>query len=89
MAQDWRTSFLIEYYSESARRWLVGMTYIAVRTARYKLIHWVHHDDCDELYDLEQEPYELPNRLGDPAYQEVRDGLHHELVRLVAASIGL
>lgn len=65
--RDWRTSFLIEYYGESAIPWLVGMTYKAVRTARYKLIRWVHHDDCDELYDLEQDPYELQNRLGDPA----------------------
>ena len=88
-AQNWRTSFLIEYYSESAMPWLIGMTYKAVRTTRYKLIHWVHHDGCDELYDLEQDPYELQNRISDPMYQQVRDELHHELARLVAASVGL
>ena len=69
--------------------WLIGMTYKAVRTTRYKLIHWVQHDDCDELYDLQQDPYEWQNRIGDPAYQEVRDGLRHELARLVAALVGL
>jgi arylsulfatase A-like enzyme len=89
LAQDWRTSFLIEYYSESAMPWLIGMTYKAVRTTRYKLIHWVHHNDCDELYDLEQDPYELQNHIGAPVYQEVRNGLYHELARLVAASVGL
>jgi len=89
LAQDWRTSFLIEYYSESAMPWLVGMTYKAVRTTRHKLIHWVHHNDCDELYDLEQDPYELQNYIGDPVYQEVRDGLYHELARLVAGSVSL
>ena len=69
--------------------WLIGMTYKAVRTARHKLIHWVHHDGCDELYDLEQDPYELQNCLSDPGYQQVHDELHRELARLVAVSVGL
>ena len=34
---DWRTSFLVEYWSENAMPWLVGMTYKAVRTERSKL----------------------------------------------------
>jgi len=72
-ARDWRKSFLIEYYNESAWPWIVGMSYKAVRTERAKLIHWVHYDGCDELYDLAPDPYELHNRLGDPAYQNVRE----------------
>src|SRR4029453_16443093 len=36
----WRKSFLIEYWAEQAMPWLVGMTYKAVRTDRYKYIHW-------------------------------------------------
>ena len=31
---DWRTSFLVEYWSENAMPWLVGMSYKAVRTER-------------------------------------------------------
>jgi hypothetical protein len=31
----------------------------------------------------------LHNHISDPVYQEVRDGLYHELARLVAASVGL
>ena len=36
----WRRSFLAEYWAENAMPWLVGMTYKAVRTDRYKYIHW-------------------------------------------------
>ena len=38
----WRKSFLVEYWAEQAMPWLIGMTYKAVRTDRYKLIHWVN-----------------------------------------------
>ena len=46
--------------------WLVGMTYKAVRTDRYKYIHWVNRGragELDELYDLERDPYELKNPI--------------------------
>ena len=86
---DWRTSFLIEYYGESAMPWLVAMTYKAVRTTHYKFIHWVHHDDCDELYDLRHDPYEMRNLIRDPVYGAVHAELRRELARLVAASVGL
>jgi arylsulfatase A-like enzyme len=86
---DWRTSFLIEYWSENAMPWLVGMTYKAVRTERAKLIHWVTRDGVDELYDLAADPYELSNVIDDPARAGERDELRRELARLVAAAIGL
>ena len=38
----WRTSFLVEYFNESAFPWLVGMSYKAIRTQRHKLIRWTH-----------------------------------------------
>ena len=55
-AADWRKFFLIEYYNESAWPWIVGMSYKAVRTERAKLIHWVHKNGVDELYDLQKRP---------------------------------
>ena len=55
-AKGWRKSFLIEYYNESAWPWIVGMSYKAVRTERAKLIHWVHKEGVDELYDLAATP---------------------------------
>jgi hypothetical protein len=33
---------LAEYWAEQAYPWLIGMTYKAIRTERYKLIHWVN-----------------------------------------------
>jgi len=86
---DWRTSFLVEYWSENAMPWLVGMTYKAVRTERAKLIHWVNRDGVDELYDLAADPYELANLHSDPARARERDELRRELARLVVEAIGL
>ena len=86
---DWRTSFLVEYWSENAMPWLVGMTYKAVRTERAKLIHWVTRDGVDELYDLAADPYELVNLHSDPARASEREELRRELARLVAAALGL
>jgi arylsulfatase A-like enzyme len=85
----WRTSFLIEYFAESAMPWLVGMTYKAVRTERHKLIHWVHRDGLDELYDLERDPYELTNVVAEPGYGDVARELRRELARLVVEALGL
>jgi N-acetylglucosamine-6-sulfatase len=85
----WRKSFLIEYYNEAAWPWIVGMTYKAVRTDRHKLIHWVHKEGVDELYDLERDPYEMKNVIGSRAYAAVRNRPTSELRRLVAESAGL
>ena len=85
----WRKSFLIEYYNESAWPWIVGMSYKAVRTERAKLIHWVHKEGVDELYDLARDPYEITNVIGKPAYGKVRTQLYKELRKLVADAAGL
>jgi len=88
-AGPWRKSFLIEYYNESAWPWIVGMSYKAVRTERAKLIHWVHKDGVDELYDLERDPFEIRNVIRKPAYSRARARLYKELKALVAAAAGL
>jgi N-acetylglucosamine-6-sulfatase len=88
-AAPWRKSFLIEYYNESAWPWIVGMSYKAVRTERSKLIHWVHKEGVDELYDLARDPYEMRNVIKKPAYGKVRTRLHNELRKLVATAAGL
>jgi N-acetylglucosamine-6-sulfatase len=88
-AATWRKSFLIEYYNESAWPWIVGMSYKAVRTERAKLIHWVHKDGMDELYDLERDPYEIRNIIRKPTYVKVRTRLYRELRSLVAEAVGL
>ena len=88
----WRKSFLVEYWAENARPWLLGMTYKAVRTERYKYIHWVNRGrsgELDELYDLEKDPYELKNLAASRAAAPIRKRLQGELKRLVAEALGL
>jgi len=88
---EWRKSFMVEYFSENAMPWLVGMSYKAVRTQRYKLIHWINRNgaNLDELYDLENDPYEMKNLYASRAYADVRARMHRELRGLVVESIGL
>jgi arylsulfatase A-like enzyme len=87
--KGWRKSFLVEYYNESAWPWIVGMSYKAVRTDRAKLIHWVHKEGVDELYDLDADPYEVRNVIRKAAYGKVRSRLYQELRKLVAEAAGL
>jgi N-acetylglucosamine-6-sulfatase len=89
-ARDWRRSLLVEFYTyENPMPWLVDMDYRAVRTDRYKYIHWMHHPGLDELYDLETDPYEVRNLVDDPASAGVRGELRAELGRLVLEAMGL
>ena len=88
----WRRSILCEYWAEQAMPWLVGMSYKAVRTDRYKYIHWVNRGsagELDELYDLDADPYELNNRNRSTALAPVRERLRRELRGLVAEALGL
>jgi len=88
----WRKSFLVEYWAEQAMPWLVGMTYKAVRTDRYKYIHWVNRGragELDELYDLDRDPYELKNLNRSRACAPVREKLRRELRKLVAEAMDL
>jgi len=88
----WRSSILMEYWAENALPWLIGMTYKAVRTDRWKYIHWVNRGvagELDELYDLDVDPFELSNLNGLPEYAAVREELRGELRRLIAEAAGL
>lgn len=68
---------------------LLDLDYRAIRTERYKYIHWIQHPDEDELYDLEADTLELRNRAADPAMAQVRQTLAAELGRLVLTSLGI
>ena len=83
---------LAEYWAEQAYPWLIGMTYKAIRTERYKLIHWVNRGtagELDELYDLRKDPFELKNLIRSKAYAAIREKLHRDLKVLVAEAVGL
>lgn len=84
----WRESVLIEFYTyENPMPWLMDMDYRAVRTAEYKYIHWVQHED--ELYDLIADPLELHNLIADPEMAGVVEELRQELGRLSLEALGL
>jgi arylsulfatase A-like enzyme len=75
--KDWRKTHYYHYYehpSEHDVRRHYGIT-----TDRYKLIHFYYDLDVWELYDLENDPKELNNIYGDPAYTAVQKELHTEL----------
>ena len=89
----WRRAFMCEYFSENAMPWLHGMTYKAVRTETHKYIHWVQKSptgaECDELYDLRADPYEMRNLARQASHAATVTRLRRELARLVSTSIGL
>ena len=87
---DWRSSLLVEFYTyESPMPWLLDMDYRMVRTDRYKYIHWTHHPDLDELYDLEQDPFEMANLIDEAGLEDLRRELRDELGELTLEAMGL
>ncbi|HYC66473.1 MAG TPA: sulfatase-like hydrolase/transferase [Reyranellaceae bacterium] len=91
--KGWRSSFMCEYFSENAMPWLIGMSYKAVRTRRHKYIHWTQKSldgvECDELYDLNKDPYEMRNLAGKKSEKATVKRLRKALAKLVAESVGL
>ncbi len=76
---SWRSSFLVEYYSDTVFERIDHMGYKAVRTDRYKYIRYVDLDGMDELYDIDADPYELRNVINHPRYAEVLADMQTEL----------
>jgi N-acetylglucosamine-6-sulfatase len=64
----WREALLYEYFQEYGP----GVpTMLGVRTERLKYVHYPElPDDIDELYDLEDDPFELRNLISDAAYRD-------------------
>ena len=79
---DWRSSILIEYYTDQVFPRTLTMEYQAVRTARYKYINYVELPGMDELYDLQSDPFELDNLIGTETGRRVLPELQTELARL-------
>ena len=79
----WRNSFLIEYYSDTVFPRIAKMGYQAVRTGRWKYIHYLELEDMDELYDLKTDPYEMKNLIHQPAAAKALDEMKREMERLL------
>ncbi len=81
---DWREYLYYHYYDYPAVHQV--RRHDGVRDNRYKLIHFYgegHHNDaainCNELYDLQNDPNEVNNLYGNPAYAEVTQRLQKRL----------
>jgi N-acetylglucosamine-6-sulfatase len=81
---EWRSSFLIELYSDKVFPRILQMGYQAVRNQRWKYIHYRELNGMDELYDLKNDPYELKNLIYDPQVRPALDEMKRELERLLS-----
>jgi arylsulfatase A-like enzyme len=80
----WRQSFLIEYFSDTVFPRVAQMGYQAVRTEKHKYIHYVDLKGMDEIYDLQADPYEMINMMGQsqgPALIRNLDSLRQRLIK--------
>jgi N-acetylglucosamine-6-sulfatase len=85
---DWRKSFLVEYYSDTVFPRVHKMGYKAVRDDRWKYIHYVDQNDLDELYDLQNDPYELRNCIRDAGSASALAKMQKELQQQLAETGG-
>src|SRR5262249_52352846 len=76
---EWRTSFLIERFSDKTFPRVADMGYQAVRTSRWKYIQYKELSGMDELYDLRGDPYEMKNLIHDAASQSAVGQMKQEL----------
>ena len=81
-AAGWRRSFLIEYFSDRVARRILNMGYQALRTERWKYIHYTELQEMDELYNLTSDPYEMQNVITERGTQPALAELKRELRRL-------
>ena len=79
----WRDSFLIEYFSDKVFPRVLNMGYRAVRTDRWKYIHYTEIEGLDELYDLKADPYELKNLITKKSAESTLKDLKGELAKLL------
>ena len=80
---EWRTSFLIEYYSDKVFPRIRQMGYKAIRNERWKYIHYFELEGMDELYDLRTDPYEMRNMIRQPRAAKIVEELKSEMQRLL------
>jgi arylsulfatase A-like enzyme len=86
---DWRTSFIIEYYTDTVFPRIFRMGYNALRTEQYKYIRYSELEGMDELYDLTTDPHEMHNLLPEQSAGSIFAELRTELDRLLASSASI
>jgi N-acetylglucosamine-6-sulfatase len=87
---NWRDALLIEFYTyENPFPWLLDMDYRALRTERYKYIHWMHYPQEAELYDLVEDPFETRNLINEPQMAGVVQDLRAQMSVAVLDAMSL
>lgn len=76
---DWRTSFLVEYNTDTVFPRVFNMGYRAIRSKRWKYIQFNELNDMDELYDMKNDPFEMENVIGRSDNAEALQQLQSEL----------
>ena len=84
---DWRSSFLVEYYSDTVFPRILKMGYSAVRTSSAKYIEYRDLTGMNELYDLDADPYEERNLIASPAAAMLLETMQRELKRVTNAVV--
>lgn len=82
-----RKSVFYEYYWEAA--FPQTPTTFAVRTDRYKYITYNGVWDINELFDLQNDPYEMNNLIRDPAHRQIGLDLKKDLYNWLEQTKGL
>jgi arylsulfatase A-like enzyme len=82
-----RDKVFYEYYWEAA--FPQTPTTFAVRNDRYKYITYNGVWDINELYDLQNDPYEMNNLVRDPKYRQIGLELKNELFKWMEETNGL
>jgi arylsulfatase A-like enzyme len=80
--KDWRLAFYYHYYEHPSEHNV--MRHYGITTDRYKLMHFYYDIDEWELFDLQEDPHEMKNLYGDPAYAKVQADLYRQLKELRA-----
>ena len=83
----WRDRVFYEYYWEAA--FPSTPTMFAVRTDRYKYIYNHGSWDINELYDLQNDPYEMNNLVRDSSLRQTGMSLKNELFNWLNETGGL
>ena len=83
----WRDALLYEYYWE--RNFPQTPAMHAIRTDKYKYIHYYGIWDTDELYDLEEDPREIKNLVRSPAHKQVLSKLNDHLFAALKSTDGM
>lgn len=78
---QWRSSFMFEYYVDDAYPY-AGPDMLSIRTKQFKLVDAFLKKDIDELYDLDNDPGEMNNLIGDSKYDKIEKDLRKELKKL-------